>query len=274
MIDLATIKAETEARSETRRYVGASSIGSNCDAMLALSLRGFPSDMPDPQLLRIFSEGHDVEAKVVAALKAAGYSVSEIDPATGKQYAYISHGGHHRAHLDGLIREPSLNETMTLEVKSMNRAMFDKFKKRGVKLSHPEYYAQVQDGLFLARNMSEPFSKCFFIAYCKDNSQYHVEIVEYEGDAGRAMFEKADRIVIHSHTAQRIGKHENEYECKQCFKRASCWKPDVQDRQCWHCAHARAEVSGDGKLWNCSINGGPATKVCTAFMLYRPKKAP
>jgi hypothetical protein len=209
---------------------------------------------------------------VVDELRAAGHIVDEVDQTTGEQWEYTSHGGHHVCHLDGYITLLGTTETMTLEIKSMNRKMFETFQKKGVQLSHPHYYDQVQDGLELYRiNAGNDVTKCFFVAYCKDNSQYHAEIVEYDPATASAIFDKVGKVTLRDDES-RISSNEHEYGCKGCFKRTSCWNPDVQDRGCWHCTHSTPVLVGEDKAWLCELTSKPAEKVCDSFKLFRPEK--
>ncbi|MFO0448260.1 MAG: hypothetical protein ACK52I_06285, partial [Pseudomonadota bacterium] len=106
-----------------RQYIGASSVGAPCDAQVAFSLRGFPEDPIEPRVRRIFKLGHIIEDMVVADLKKAGFHVYDRDSLTGKQYAYSEHGGHVRAHADGLI-DLGDGELRVLEIKSVNAEGF------------------------------------------------------------------------------------------------------------------------------------------------------
>jgi hypothetical protein len=277
LIDIATVRAELRSRNEQRRYIGASSIGEDCMAYHALSLRGFPSDMPSPRLLRIFNDGHEVEAKVVKALREAGHDVIDTDD-KGKQFGYVSHGGHHRAHLDGFIKLLGMEEWMTLEIKSMNAQMFKLFKKRGVKYSHPGYYDQCTDGLGLLRaeqrrlNRSNLTSKCMLVAYCKDNSDYHAEIVEFDEKRANALMDKVSTVVSGS-DSRRASAYKEAYKCSDCFKKGSCWSPTLTEHKCWHCMFARPSNVGEMKEWVCSIDGHAAVTPCNRFVLFKPGAA-
>jgi hypothetical protein len=265
-LDVATMNRFLKRGEKTRRYIGSSGIGEKCMAYHALSLRGFPSDVPEPKMIRIFDQGHRIETEVVEMLKAAGHQVFEVDPLTHEQWEYTSHGGHHVCHLDGFIALAGSTERMTLEVKSMNKAMFTKFQKVGVQLSHPHYYDQVQDQLQLSGT-----ERCFFIAYCKDNSDYHVEIVERDQKQIDLLSWRVHNAVTGS--AARAGAHANEYDCKQCFKHSSCWTPDVEDRKCWHCAHSKPVTDGAGKRWYCTLSKAVGVEdICSSFKLFRPAK--
>ena len=58
----------------------------------------------------------------------------DVDPYTGKQWAFEGFGGHAVGHADGIL------ETQTgkplLEIKSMNANKFKEFSTKGVKFSH------------------------------------------------------------------------------------------------------------------------------------------
>ncbi len=272
LIDIATVAAELRKAEPTRRYIGASSIGSSCTAYLALSLRGFPGDMPSPQLLRIFGDGNRIETLVVEALQASGHIVEELDPASGKQWHYSSHGGHHAANLDGYITLLGGAERMTLEIKSMNRKMFETFQKKGLELSHPHYFDQVTDGLLLAQQNGVEVDKCFVIAYCKDNSQFHAEVIGFDVERADRLLGKVDAVL--SGDVVRAGAYAKEFQCAGCGKRTSCWEPNVTDRSCWHCEFAEPMVDADGKRWYCTIHKLPAVAECSAFKLFRPEAKP
>ena len=149
-VALDTVKAidegyAREKRERARDYIGASGIGSACDAELAYSLRGFPNTDPDPRLKRIFRLGHILEDEVVRDLKLkADVRVWEKDGLTGRQHTYSELGGHVVCHMDGHIQ---LDDEVlrVLEIKSMNEASFKKFQKDGVKISPPQILRAVAD---------------------------------------------------------------------------------------------------------------------------------
>jgi hypothetical protein len=56
----------------TRKYIGASSAGNQCEAFLNYTFRGFEGERISGPVLRIFSLGHHIEDAVVKDLKSAG----------------------------------------------------------------------------------------------------------------------------------------------------------------------------------------------------------
>lgn len=242
-------------------------MGNPCEAYLALSLRGFYNDAPSAQLLRIFDEGHRIEPFVVERLRRAGVKLREIDPATGKQYHFEMLGGHLAANLDGMVwkqRDPEKDApTHTLEVKSMNRAMFERFAKKGVAVSHPEYFDQVTLGLGLSG-----LRACLFIAYCKDNSKFHAEFVRFDEARFNELVAKAAGAMF-----AREAKRTESWDCTDCFKRTACkvgMPPVDEERHCRHCRHSSPNVAVEGKKWLCTLHGHTdASTPCSDFSAYR-----
>lgn len=258
------------SKEKPRQYIGASGIGTKCQAELALSLRGFPSTPPDGQLARIFRDGHDVEEKVIDDLVSACLPVTREDPATKKQWNFSAYGGHVRANLDGIIDSNGyLTSPMgraVLEVKSMNRAMFEKLKKRGVAVSHPEYMDQMQLQMGLSG-----IGVALLAAYCKDNSQYHFEEVPFDKEHYQRLLAKAADAMFKP--AQRMHPHKNAWDCKQCFKRGACWEGAMPETtSCAQCKHAVPLVSDKDRAWHCGLHGYEATAVCGDFNKWRPAR--
>lgn len=242
-----------------RQYIGASGIGNRCSAAIAFALRGFPDDPPDPQLLRIFNLGSAVEGMIVADLRAAGFNVIEVDPMTGKQWNYNLLGGHIRCNLDGLM-EAEDGETWNVEIKTMNDGKWNKFVEAGVSVSHPNYYDQMQMQMAMSKTR---FS--LFVAYNKNNSRYHIEVVPFDEMAWGYLESKIEDALLNR--AQKISDTESDWRCRGCFKRSACWASTPVTPECRYCQHASAE---DGYRWHCHLHNMEAAAPCESFERYRP----
>lgn len=266
LIDLATIN---EYVNERREYIGASGIGDPCNAYQSLCLRGFESEIPSPKLMRIFRDGKRIEDVVIGDMKAAGIKVEEIDPATGKQWRFTAFGGLMSASLDGIVTLPS-GDRCPLEIKSMNRALFAKFKNHGLAKSHPHYVDQMNVGMGLARHYAGcTFHKALMVAYCKDTSEYHSELISYDALAFGCSIARVYGI-IEEEMDKRISTHANAYVCKDCFKRTACWEPaSLQNLGCKQCYYAKAD-SGTGE-WDCQLTPGAFGVKCKSFRVYKVK---
>lgn len=263
-IDLALANAPV---GKPRQYIGGSSVANDCDAYIALCMRGFPDNQIDPQLQRIFELGHILEDVLVAHIKASGYfeQLDEVDPKTGKQWEFKSHGGHHVSHYDGLAYDKKVKDWILFEAKSMNKAKFEQFKNHGVRVSHPMYFYQCQDYMQLSG-----LKKAILVSYCKDNSQIHAEYID--ADVGEVAWirERVARVV--EGDAQRISYDSIEYRCKQCFKQDACWGKKLPDVKCASCKFSKPDMNKNNGSWHCTLYNSEANKTCTAYVPYEPKE--
>ena len=253
---------EQEQDAPARCYIGASIIGHDCDAAIAFNLRGFPNTTPDPQLKRIFKLGHLIEDVVIADLKRVestlGIQIQDVDIATGKQWTYKTFGGHVSCHTDGIVA--TADEQLILEIKSMNDGLFNTFYNRGVQRSHPHYFAQVQ----MYMGMSG-LKRTLFIAYNKNRSQYHAEIVDFDPFEWAALQYRIERAVMNQ--VSRVAHDRSDWRCKGCFKRDVCWEKVQPEQSCTTCQHAMADSDGS---WYCTRHENKATDLCSDYQQYRP----
>tara|TARA_R100000773_G_C4208756_1_gene108863 strand:+ start:210 stop:1058 length:849 start_codon:yes stop_codon:yes gene_type:complete len=249
-----------EPKEKARDYIGASGIGTQCDAYQAFSLRGFPNDVAEPKLKRIFKLGHILEDIVVKDIKdKADVRVWEKDGLTGRQYTYEQLGGHVVCHMDGHI-ETDDGVLRVLEIKSMNDANFKKFMKDGVRISHPKYFSQLQMMMALSG-----FKESFFIAISKNTSEYHAEIVKWD-DFEIAFIKKRIEDVIEN-KAKKLATDETDWRCRGCFKKSVCWHNAPVPVACNTCQFAEANHQGS---WTCTKTDSEARKVCSSYKVYKP----
>jgi hypothetical protein len=246
---------EQEEREPARSYIGASSVGSACEALLAFTLRGFPETPPSPKLKRIFKLGHILEDFVLDDLEKTKHHVLRGDESG--QFSFKEVGGHVSCHLDGMIVIDGVKHV--LEIKSMNDANHKKFIKDGVKFSHPKYFAQVQ----LMMAMSD-IEKSLFIAINKNTCEYHSEVVTADAIEQMYLEEKIERILNQKPT--KISRDEADWRCRSCFKEGVCWQNVPVKPECNRCNHASPTSDGG---WRC--HHGVAKDVCEDFILFKPE---
>ena len=232
---------ERDNSEKQRKYIGASAIGGDCLAAISLAFRGFPETPPSPKLKRIFRLGHVIEDIVAADLKKGELDVYERDGLTGRQFEYRSHGNHVQAHADGHIEHDG--ELRMLEIKSMNDARWKKCVKKGVRISDPRYQAQMQMMMAMSG-----ISSCLFVAYNKNTSEYLSEVVPFDEFEAAEVLNKIERIMRGD--APKITKNIDDWRCRGCFQRGSCWlgeRPKVST--CRSCVSAIAKETGG---WYCN----------------------
>lgn len=248
----------SEQPQKARSYIGASGIGNDCLVAIAYAHRGYPETSPDPKLKRIFRDGHKIEYHVVYDLKKAGISVMENDPMTGKQWSYTAYNGLAIGHADGIVEIDGVAHG--LEIKSMNDAMFKSCQKKGVRYSHPKYYDQMQMMMGMAG------LECFlFVSYCKNNSLYLHEYVDFDEFRYEFLMSKIERVL--KDDIKKIATDESDWRCRGCFKRNACWHGELPtDKIKTTCGNAQANFQGE---WVCSQG---CTTHCEAWIPYIPKE--
>lgn len=255
------IDAGYAGQNETpRAYIGASVIGHTCDAYLAFCLRGFAEGKFPPRVKRIFKLGHKLETQVVEDLKKhSGLQVYELDGLTGRQHAYSMFGTHVRCHADGQVEDPD-GTLRLLEVKSMNDKSFEEFRERGVKSSHPRYYAQM---MMLMALSSIP--TCLFIAYNKNTSEYWAQLVEFDEFEWHYLRHRID--IVMTNQARRVASDRADWRCKQCSREEICWRGGTTPASCATCQFAAATRLGG---WWCLKHDRDATGLCGLYEQYAP----
>jgi len=246
--------------------IGASAIGNKCDAYLAFSLRGFPETEPTPKLKRIFRLGHVMEDMVVEDLKKkADIRVFEKDEWTGDQHRFELLNGHVVCKLDGmcLLDEGNSDELSGLEIKTMNQTSWNKFVKHGVEKSHDYYYAQLQ--MMMGVSGLRQF---LFIAICKNTSEYHAEIVEFDELAWSAMEARIERVL--NGDAPKVAKGPEDWRCRGCFKHGACWGTQEVEPACTRCVYSRPVADGG---WHCTLHNEVCDEPCEMFEKWKPEGA-
>ena len=246
-------------KSKPRAYIGGSNIGGPCDAALSFSLRGFPDDEPPPKTQRIFALGHALEDLIVSDLKQSGITVFDRDPETDWQFAVQKYGGHIRGNLDGQI-EVANGELALLEIKTMNAAKWRAFVKKGVAESHPQYLAQMQTYMGLGN-----FERAVLLAYNKDTSELHAEVVEFDEIAYHALIARAERVM--GGVAPRCSDNEDDFRCRFCFKRGACRGGKLPEKDCATCLHS---ICQDDGRWYCKLKSETAQELCDEYSVWGP----
>lgn len=242
--------------------IGASSIGSECTAFLAYTLRGFPEDAIPSNVRRIFDVGHRLEDLVTDYIKDAlphGWRLLTIDPNTGEQF--FQRAGHVRTYADGILVNVGSKEAGLIEVKTMNTSQFERFIELGVKRAKPGYYAQAQITMKL---FDAPV--CLFVVLNKNDQRIVTEVVEF--DAIECSSLEANVELAMKNEARKKGEKESSYACKWCNKKGVCWSGDYDPApSCQKCGHAEARADGG---WRCSLHGVADPSPCPDFRLYQP----
>jgi hypothetical protein len=246
--ELAIYRMYEDKREPPRPYLGGSQIGDSCERKLWYSFRWACAEHIKGRVLRLFAHGHVEEDRVIADLRAIGCTVYDIDPITGKQYRYSSHGGHYSGGLDGvLINLPDAPKTWhLLEAKTHNARSFADLKKHGVKKSKPVHYAQMQTYMRWTK-----LKRAVYIAVCKNTDEIYIERIEYVPSTAKAIERKALRIIDAKLPPTKPNRDASYFECKWCAFLSLCHERQVADVNCRTCVHATPELDGNQR-WSCA----------------------
>ncbi|MCP3980764.1 MAG: hypothetical protein GY716_15790 [bacterium] len=238
--------------------LGASILGKDCVRELWYSHHWVTKWVPGGQLKRLFDTGHIEEDRVIADLRAAGYTVWETDPDSGFlneetgeiEYAqWMSEfcGKHAVSYADGKVKgHPHCpDKIMALEIKSANKKQFDKYEKDGLRKWKPTYYSQCQlamHGLGLDR--------CLFVVICKDDERYRTERVRYDMGFCEELLRKAAVIIGSPDPPPGISEDPSNFGCKFCDQQPVCQLGTQPLVNCRTCVHSRP-VHDSG--WHCEL---------------------
>lgn len=247
---------EEAAKMEPRSYLGASSIGENCNRKIWYRFRWLREKF-DADTLKRFEDGHRTEDLVIQRLKL-NINVSIVNETEQhQQIGFKDIDGHFSGHIDGLITgvHAAPKTTHVLEIKCVSDKKFVELQKAKAELGekqairkwNPVYYAQI----------------VVYMQYMKLKRAYHViataggrawDSCRTEEDAPFALslIEKARNIIYANDTPQRLSNDKSYYECKFCSFYKVCHEKELPNRHCRTCLHS--SPAADGK-WTCHLYG-------------------
>jgi hypothetical protein len=215
---------EQHKNQEKRNYLGASIIGEDCLRRIQLQFNQQEADF-SAQNLRTFAIGHCLEDLIAEWIKLAGFDLRTQNE-NGEQFGFSIAEGKIAGHCDGIIYDgpdfckyPSLWECKTLNSKSWSDTA-----KRGVLVSKPLYYAQIQ--LYMAY-LDLDKNPCLFTALNKDNSEIYHEIIPFDSEAAQRYSDRAVQIIKASENNELmpcVSSDSSFFKCKMCSYRHECLK--------------------------------------------------
>lgn len=237
-----------------RPYLGMSSIGDECERKLWYGFHWAVKKVHSAKTERIFRDGHNAEANMIADLKALGYECfyrfdGEAQEMTGevgeKQEGFVDCFGHFKGHCDGrvmgVIEAPKTEHL--LEMKTSNDKNFKELQKKGVKEAKPIHYAQMQ--IYMRKGK---LTRALYMAYNKNTSEYYFERVNVDKGFADDLIRKAEGIITATEPpACKFPK--TWFSCKWCDYKEICHEDAKPEINCRTCEHSDIE---DGGVWSCS----------------------
>ena len=246
--------------------IGGSTIGTDCDAFLAFTLRGFPQNPIDGRVSRIFALGQKIEDIAVADLRRTmrqlrGWEFLPRDPETGQQFFVSMYGGHLRTWADGMFVERATGTKVLFECKSMNSKNFAKLQKDGVASTQPKYFAQMQ---FMMHAMKIGY--CVFWTYCKDDSRLYSELVQYDEFYAESLMARVELAM--KGLGRRKATDPSSFACRFCNLSTACHEGTTPMTSCRTCRHSEAKADG---TWWCNLKGEVAKDICRSWAKWEPQ---
>jgi hypothetical protein len=236
LIDAAMI--ENYRNQEKRNYLGASIIGDDCLRKIQLQYMKKESEI-SAQSLRTFAIGNCLESLIADWIKLAGFDLRTRNE-NGEQFGFSTADGKIKGHCDGIIFDfpPELKlrkefasaanlsrpgSAWLWECKTLNNKSWNDTQKRGVLVSKPIYYAQVQ--LYMSyMNLDE--NPCVFTAFNKDTSELLHELIPFDSEAAQRYSDRAVQIIQAGEKNEKMPCISNDssfFKCKMCGFRSECW---------------------------------------------------
>lgn len=225
LIDAALV--QRNRMQQPRDYLGGSRVGEPCARKLVYEVTHTAKDEGkdfDGAILRIFDAGHQFETLSIRWLRGAGFDL-RTERRDGGQFGFEAAGGKLRGHIDGVIVAgpdigvawPALWEHKALGAKSWNDLV-----KRGLALSKPIYFAQVQ----LYMGYLE-IDSALVTALNKDTQALHHELVPFDRQVAQALSDKAVDVLRAADAGElppRIAAASDFYLCRMCAYARRCWE--------------------------------------------------
>jgi hypothetical protein len=185
--------------------------------------RPIPASSSRGASLRIFAAGHVFEDLAIRWLRQAGFDLRTQTQAGG-QFGFETAGGRIRGHVDGVIvggPEVGLAWPVLWEHKALKASSWSDTVKKGVRLSKPVYYGQMQ--IYMAYL---GLGSALFTALNKDSCELYHEHVPFDPATAQELSDKAVTVLRAADAGEllpRIATSQDFYLCRFCPFSARCW---------------------------------------------------
>lgn len=251
----------------TRAYLGASSIGHECERYLWLGFRKAYKDYINYKSAKHFADGHYSEDVFAERMINADIKLQTIDKQTGRQFAVSDCGGWFRGHKDGLIEDWDVYE-------DGNGEDYVWEHKCSGKLTAMLKYIKEDETTALRR-----WNEIYFYqaqAYMHHSGIHkHLTTVSPEGTRdgkdGEAICEtlydpsiyaeiktKSERIITSDKMPTGICGTPTFFKAKFCGAKNVCFGNYIAGPNCNNCMHVTFKLDGDRKA-HCAKNNGDFT---------------
>jgi hypothetical protein len=226
-----------------RTYLGASSLGVECERAAWLAYRGCAVPDFSDRMEKLLDHGHSEEARHAKAIRKSGYKI------TGDQIPLSAFNGLMRGHTDGFIQFSGtlpqrsndewelvlVDEWVLWEMKTSSHKRFQEVSNHGVQKKKPQHYAQMQIYMGL---YGRGIKRAVYMMTDKDTDEIHVELVDFCQSTFDELMSRAKRILTESIPSKpKNAKTPDCFFCKWCDAQTVCWADTKAPTQCGTCDH-------------------------------------
>lgn len=170
-----------------------------------------------------------------------------------KQWSFIDHNGHYGGSGDAQL-SPNLAKFFSeikglgwglLECKTHAGKYYRDLKKKGVQVSQPKHYIQMQQYMHYF-----DLNWALYIAVNKDDDDIHVEVVLYKEEVAVPYAERAGKIINNIGPPKKLTEDASWYECRMCDYRPQCHFGEPLENQC--CRSCAFSQPTHGGRWRCN----------------------
>lgn len=222
----AVIANAPQHRDDRRKYVGASSIGGECDRCIQYEFLQTPYDEGwrfDARTLRIFQRGHVFESMAALWLVDAGFRLTQTAKGGGP-IGFKAAGGDFAGHVDRVITGGPVDLAYPLiwECKGLGSKGWGTLSRRGVAKAHPQYADQVA----IYQAYCDLTNPALFFAINADTMEIYPELVPFDRARAQKASDRAVAIILDARAGAlraRCTDDRDFYVCKGCPFRLRCW---------------------------------------------------
>lgn len=214
-----------------RHYVGASSVGGECERAIQFQYAGAPKEREfKTETLRKFAFGHMTEEWCRFEFIDAGFQLVQRHPLTLKPYTFTQLDGRFAGTPDGVFLggPPALADLgwpRLWEHKGVGSKSYKAIEREGLKKSKPTYYGQTNTYMAYLGLADHP--AIFTVSNLDTGEQMHLEIA-FDGENAQAMTDRAGRIVAATANSELLPRPfaaADHFVCRSmCDFPERCWK--------------------------------------------------
>lgn len=227
-LDAVRAEMQTRAAQEPPRdYLGASSLGHECDRYLWYLARGYKQGLSHPNAVSGSEDGYRCEPILIERLKLLPYLEVITHQPNGEQYGFSDLDGKLKGHPDGFIKGIlEAPETWhILEFKSKKEEQFKKLVKlvnqdNKTALYHWDFGYYVQAQMY----MRYFELKRHYLICCLPGARDMISCrTDYDAQFAEQYYLRAKRIIETENIPDRRWNKPDFFKCKFCPFREQCW---------------------------------------------------